>query len=54
MKEKLRGKFLPTDYRQTLFQKLHNLKQESKTVQEYTEEFYILQAHNDLKEDEEQ
>ena len=54
MKEKLRCKFLPIDYRQTLFQKLHNFRQGSKTVQEYTEEFYNLQARNDLREDEEQ
>ena len=54
MKEKLRSKFLPADYRQTLFQKLHNLRQGSKTVQEYIEEFYNLQARNDLRENEKQ
>eukprot|EP00253_Pinus_taeda_P031890 PITA_31890 len=40
MVEKLRGKFLPSDYQQTLFRQMQNLRQRSMTVREYTEEFY--------------
>lgn len=40
MVAKLRGKFLPSDYQQSLFRKIHNLRQRSLTVKEYTKEFY--------------
>lgn len=42
MKEKLKERFLPSDYHQTLCQKFHNLGQYNKSVDEYTEEFYML------------
>ena len=36
----LRGKFLPSNYQQTLFRQMQNLRQRSMIVKEYTEEFY--------------
>ena len=49
MKEKLRGKFLPTDHARTLFQDYNNLRQGNRTIEDYTEEFYKLQSRNNLK-----
>ena len=40
MVAKLRGKFLPSDYQQTFFSQMQNLRQKSMTGKEYTEEFY--------------
>ena len=40
MTTKLRGKFLPQDYKMVLFRQLQNIKQKSMTVREFTEEFY--------------
>eukprot|EP00253_Pinus_taeda_P027252 PITA_27252 len=40
MVAKLRGKFLPSNYQQTLFRQMQNLRQRSLTVKEYTEGFY--------------
>ena len=40
MVAKLRGKFLPSNYQQTLFRQMQNLRQRALTVKEYTEEFY--------------
>ena len=40
MVAKLRGKFLPSNYQQTLFKQMQNLRQRPMTVKEYTEEFY--------------
>ena len=37
---KLKGKFLPKDYKLILFRQMQNLKQKSMTVREYNEEFY--------------
>lgn len=52
MKEKMWDKFLLSNYCQTVFQKFQNLKQNNKIVDEYTDDFYKLQAQNN--EDEEQ
>ncbi|XP_068638533.1 uncharacterized protein [Aristolochia californica] len=54
MKKKMKGQFLPFGYTQTLFQRLHLLRQGSRSVDDYTEEFYQLIARNDLSETEEQ
>eukprot|EP00253_Pinus_taeda_P024796 PITA_24796 len=42
MVAKLRGKFLPSNYQQTLFRQMQNLRQRSMIVKECTEEFYIV------------
>lgn len=39
---KLKTKFMPTNYQISLFRKLHNLKQKESSVTEYTKEFYKL------------
>ncbi|VFQ86930.1 unnamed protein product [Cuscuta campestris] len=54
MKGKMRAHFLPFGYTQTLFQRLHTLRQGTVSVDDYTEEFYHLIARNDLSESEEQ
>ncbi|KAE8707521.1 Detected protein of unknown function [Hibiscus syriacus] len=54
MKKKMKGHFLPFGYMQTLFQRLHALRQGVRSVDNYTEEFYQLVARNDLSETEEQ
>ncbi|KAG5235487.1 CCCH-type zinc finger family protein [Salix suchowensis] len=54
MKKKLKSHFLPFRYTQILFQRLHSLRQNARTVDEYTEEFYQLIARNNLSETEEQ
>ena len=50
MKEKLKAKFLPPHYLQDNYTKLYNLKQESKSVEEYTREFERLVMISDLGE----
>jgi len=54
MKIKMNSHFLPFGYTQTLFQRLHSLKQGMRSVDDYTEEFYQLVVQNDLSETEEQ
>ena len=54
MKEKLKTKFLPSHYLQDNYTKLHNLRQESKGVEEYTREFERLVMICDLRENEDQ
>ncbi|XP_022851940.1 uncharacterized protein LOC111373620 [Olea europaea var. sylvestris] len=54
MKKKMKWHFLPFGYTQTLFQRLHSLRQGARSVNDYTEEFYQLVARNDLSETEKQ
>lgn len=54
MKKALRAKFLPDNYVQETFLKLHSLKQNLKTVNEYTEEFDLLTMRCGVMETEEQ
>ena len=52
--DKLKDKFFPSHYIQDNYLKLHNLKQGTKNVEEYTREFEQLLLKCDLKEDETQ
>jgi hypothetical protein len=45
-----RSLFFSFGYSQTLYQRLHTLKQEGKYVNDYTDEFYQLVPRNDLEE----
>lgn len=54
IKEKLKVKFLPDHYLQDNYLKLHNLKQDTKSVEEFTREFDQLLLKCDLTEDETQ
>ena len=54
MRKKLKAKFLPDHYLQDNFLKLHNLKQGTKSVKEYTREFEQLLLKCHLREDETQ
>ena len=42
--------FLPTDYEQLMYTKLFSLKQGTKSVKEYTEEFHELSIRNQVRE----
>ena len=52
--EKMKSHFLPFGYTQALYQRLHSLRQGTRSVDDYTEEFHQLIARNDLSETEEQ
>ena len=54
MKKHLRATFLPYNFQRIMYQKLQNLKQGSKTVDDYTTKFYQLVARNEIQETEEQ
>ena len=42
--------FLPTDYEQLMYTKLFSLKQDTKSIEEYTEEFHELSIRNQVQE----
>ena len=48
MKLKMKEHFLPTDYEQLMYIKLFSLKQDTKSVKEYTEEFHELSIRNQV------
>ena len=52
MKQLLQRRFLPLDYEQFLYQQYKNYLQVNCTVNEYTEEFYQLNAQVNLSETE--
>jgi hypothetical protein len=52
--KKMRPAFLPHNYLRTMYQRLQNWNQGSKSVDEYTEEFHKLLARVDLSESDEQ
>ena len=54
MKLKMKEHFLPTDYEQLMYTKLFSLKQGTKSVEEYTEEFHELSIQNQVWESEAQ
>ncbi|GJU49514.1 putative reverse transcriptase domain-containing protein, partial [Tanacetum coccineum] len=50
MKKLLRENFIPHNYRWLMYHRLQNLKQGTKSVEDYTTEFYQLFARNDIQE----
>ena len=50
----MRAAFLPHNYMHTLYQQLHNLRQGTQSIDEYTREFYQLVARVDLTDSEDQ
>ncbi|GKF44049.1 putative reverse transcriptase domain-containing protein [Tanacetum coccineum] len=54
MKKCMRANFIPHNYQRQMYQRLQNLKQGSKSVEDYTTEFYQLIARNDILETEDQ
>lgn len=52
--EKMKCRFLPFSYTQTLFLRLHMLRQGMRSIDDYTEKFYQLVVWNDLAKTEEQ
>ncbi|GKB89749.1 reverse transcriptase domain-containing protein [Tanacetum coccineum] len=50
MKKCMRANFIPHNYQRQMYQRLQNLKQGSKSVKDYTTEFYQLNARNDIQE----
>ena len=54
MKKELKRKYLPFQYRQDIFLKIQNLKQQNLTVEEYSAEFENLMIKGDLQEAEKQ
>jgi Retrotransposon gag protein len=54
LKREMNREFLPLNYRQTLFRQFQSLVQGSRSVDEYTLDFYQLEARNQLNEIEDQ
>jgi hypothetical protein len=52
--KKMRHAFLPHNYLRTMYQRLQNWSQGSKSIDEYTEEFHKLLAQVDLSESDDQ
>ncbi|KAJ9547362.1 hypothetical protein OSB04_019905 [Centaurea solstitialis] len=51
-KKNLRANFLPHNFQRMMYQRLQNLKQGARSVDDYTTEFYKLIARNDIQESE--
>lgn len=52
LKKKLRKTFLPYNFDRTMFTRLQNSRQGSRTVDEYAEEFYLLMTRNEIHDSE--
>ncbi|KAL6543474.1 hypothetical protein OROHE_010096 [Orobanche hederae] len=54
LQKHLRREFLPFNYRSTLFQSIHNLRQGTYTVADYSEDFHQLLARVDMNDSQDQ
>ncbi|CAL9218463.1 unnamed protein product, partial [Arabidopsis halleri] len=54
LKKKLQQTFLPHNYDRTMYNRLQNLKQGSRTVDEYANEFSVLLTRNEIRDSEAQ
>ncbi|GKB18232.1 putative nucleotidyltransferase, ribonuclease H [Tanacetum coccineum] len=52
MKKCMRANFIPHNYQRQMYQRLQNLKQGSKSIEDYTTKCYQLIARNDIQETE--
>ena len=54
LKSKLKKTFLPYNYDQTMFQRLHNIRQGPRSVADYSTEFFLLLTRVDIQDSERQ
>ncbi|GJX32580.1 putative nucleotidyltransferase, ribonuclease H [Tanacetum coccineum] len=54
IKKCMKDNFIPHNYQRQMYQRLQNLKQGSKSIEDYTTEFYQFIARNDIQETEDQ
>lgn len=54
MKEKMRSKYFPSDFHTSLYHRLIGLRQGSKLILEYTDEFDLLILTDTIPEEEDQ
>uniref|UniRef100_A0A0D3E466 CCHC-type domain-containing protein n=1 Tax=Brassica oleracea var. oleracea TaxID=109376 RepID=A0A0D3E466_BRAOL len=52
LKSKLKKTFLPYNYDQLMFQRLHHIRQGSRSVAEYSQEFFLLLTRVDIQDSE--
>jgi len=50
MKQKLKEKYIPDSYKHRLLDKMHNLHQSNRSIQDYTIEFDDLILHCEVQE----
>lgn len=54
LKKKMRKRFLPFNYDQLMFQRLHSLRQGNDSVEEYSTQFFLLLTRVDLRDSDQQ